>query len=80
MNTKFIGIKEFRQNITAYAKKARAGKTRFVVMSHKKPLFEVIPFDNDVELDSVYEAIARAKEDVAKGRVYTHDEILKMLS
>jgi len=77
MNTKFIGIKDFRQNISKYAKGAKS--TRYIVMSHKKPLFEIKSFDEDAELDSVYEAVMRAKKDVAKGRVYTEDEVLTML-
>lgn len=76
MNTTFVGIKEFRQDISGYAKKARNAKTRFVVVNRNKPLFEVTPFEEDETLGSLFNAIRAAKEDVRKGRVYTQDQIL----
>ena len=78
MNTKFVGIKEFRQNISKYAKGAK--KTRYVVVRHKKPLFEIKSFDDDESIDSLFESIQEARRDVAEGRVYTHEQIMKMLS
>lgn len=80
MNTKFVGMKEFRGNIAEYARKARVDKTRFIVVSHKKPLFEVTPFSEDTDLDSLYTSITQAKKDVAEGRVYSHAQMVKMLS
>ena len=79
MNTKFIGIKEFRQNIADYAKKARAAKTRFVIVNRNKPLFEITPFKEEETLDSFFAAVQMAKKDVAAGRVYTEAEILAEL-
>ena len=78
MTTKFIGVKEFRQNISSYVK--GASNIRYVVMNHKKPLFEVRPFEADAELESIFESILRAKEDVRKGRLHTQAEVLKALS
>jgi hypothetical protein len=63
-----------------YAKKARTNKTRYVVVSHSKPLFEVIPFDEDETLDSFYASIILAKKDVSEGRVYSHEQIVEMLA
>lgn len=48
MNTKFVGIKDFRQNISEYAKRAQKGDSRFVIMNRNKPLFEIKPFAEDV--------------------------------
>jgi prevent-host-death family protein len=79
MNTKFIGVKDFRQNISDYAKRARKGDTRFVVMNRNKPLFEVIPFAEDVYLDSFVSSIVEAEADVAKGNYHTQDEVMKEL-
>lgn len=77
MNTKFIGIKDFRQNISKYAKSAKS--TRYIVVSHNKPLFEVTPFEENETLDSFYESIIKAKKDVAEGRVHTEKEVFAML-
>lgn len=78
MNTKFVGIKEFRQNISEYAKKA--GSTRFIIVNHKKPLFEIKAFEKNETLDSLFASIIQAKEDVSRGRVYTQEQMLEMLS
>lgn len=80
MNTKFIGIKDFRQNIAEYAKKARSANTRFVIMNRTKPLFEIKPFVEDTSLDSLFDEVVRAEKDIAKGNFYTHEEVLKELA
>ena len=80
MNTQFVGIKDFRQKIAEYAKKASENKTRYIVVSHKKPLFEVTPFDEGETLDSFFAEIIEAKKDVAEGRIYTEEEVLAALA
>lgn len=79
MNTKFIGVKDFRQNIANYAALARKGKIRFVVMNRNKPLFEIKPFADDETLDSFVAEVIEAERDVAAGNVYTQDEVMKKL-
>ncbi len=79
MNTKFVGIKDFRQNISDYVTRARKGDTRFVIMNHNKPLFEIKPFAEDVYLDSFVASILQAEADVAKGNYHTQDEVMKGL-
>lgn len=76
MTTKIIGIKEFRADISNYAKKARKGDVRYVVMNRNKPLFELKAFADDEKLERIFGDIQRAKEDVKKGRVYSQDDIL----
>ena len=79
MNTKFIGIKDFRSNIADYAKRARKGDARYVVVNRNKPLFEVTPFSEDETLDSLFSDIVKAERDVEAGHFYTHEEILNEL-
>ena len=79
MVTKFIGIKEFRQNISSYADKARESDSRFVVMNRTRPLFEITPFGKDSELDDVVARLAQAERDVKAGRTYTHEEVIAHL-
>jgi len=80
METKFIGIKEFRQNISDFAKKAQANKTKFVVVNRNKPLFELVPFKEGTTLDSFFNDVLAAKKDVQEGRVHTQEEILSELT
>ena len=77
--TKFIGIKEFRQNIAKFAKTARDKKERIVVMSRTKPLFEIKPFADDVFLDSFVESVLHAERDVAAGNVHSEADVMKEL-
>ena len=81
MTTTFISIKEFRQNIATFAKRAKqkAGKERIVVMNRTTPLFEVAPFASDETLSTLMTSLQEAKQDVKKGRVYSHDEVLREL-
>ncbi len=77
MNTKFIGIKDFRQNMALYAKEARTKKSRLVVMSRNTPLFAIEPFDESESYESLYNKVTKAKADVAAGRTYSQEEIMR---
>lgn len=79
MNTKFVGIKDFRGKIAEYAKKARVEKTRYIIVSHKKPLFEVTPFNQSETLDSLFASIIEAKKDIDDGRIHSEKEVLAIL-
>lgn len=79
MTTKFIGIKDFRQNISNYAQEAQKNKLRLVIMNRNKPLFEVTPFSEESTYDSLYEEVVKAKSDVARGKFFTHEAVGKKL-
>lgn len=79
MNTKFIGVKDFRQNISDYAKRAQKSDTRYIVMNRNKPLFEIKAFAEDEYLDSFISDVLKAEADVAAGRVISHNELIKKL-
>jgi len=76
----FVGLKEFRRDVSKYAKQAKDGTTKVVVTSHNKPLFMITPLEDEIYTAAVLEAVAEAKADVAAGRVYTHEEIRAELS
>lgn len=77
MNTKFIGIKDFRQNIALYAKEARTKKSRLVVMDRNTPLFAIEPFDENESYESLYNKVTKAKADVSQGRTFSQKEIMR---
>lgn len=77
MNTKIIGIKDFRANISNYIDKARKGDKRYVVMNRNKPLFEIKPFEEDKEIEDIFFDILKSKDDIKNGRLYSQDNILK---
>ena len=79
MVTKFIGVKDFRQNMSEYAKKAQTNKVRLVVMNRNKPLFEITPFSEDDSYDSLYAQVEKSRKEVAVGKFYTSAEVAKSL-
>lgn len=79
MNTTFIGVKDFRQNMSDYARRAQKGETRFVIMNHNKPLFEIKPFAEDEHLDSFVASVLVAEAEVTQGKYYTHEEVMREL-
>lgn len=52
MDTKFIGVKQFRNNLTNIWKEAQRDNTRFVVMHHSTPVLEVKPIDDNKVFNS----------------------------
>jgi len=80
MNMQFVGIKEFRQDISGFVKKARAKNARYVIMNRNTPLFEITPFAEKENMSSLLKAIMEGKEDARAGRVHTERAILKEFS
>jgi predicted transcriptional regulator len=77
MTTKFIGIKEFRQNISKLSKKTNQ---RLVVLNRNTPVFEVKSLrGQDVTLDKLALDIQQGLEDAKAGRVYTQSQVESML-
>ncbi len=80
MTTQFIGIKEFRQNISTLTRTARRQGTRFIILNKNKPMLDVRPISNeDATLEQLAYDIERAREDVRAGRLYTLNELKKDL-
>lgn len=47
MITKVINIKDYRQNLTKIWKDSRRKKQRLIVTSRSKPIFEVLPLNQE---------------------------------
>jgi len=80
MNTKFIGVKEFRQNISDYAKEARRADMRLIIVNRNKPLFELKPFAADQTLDSLFTELTKAEKDIKAGKFITQEAMLAELA
>ena len=80
MTTQIIGIKEFRNNITSLWRKARQQKTRYIVMHHSTPIFDVQPLAGErLVLSNFAKEITEAREQVKKGMVYSEEDVYKQL-
>jgi antitoxin (DNA-binding transcriptional repressor) of toxin-antitoxin stability system len=80
MVTRFIGVKEFRQNMAKLAQKARKNNERLIILRKNEPIFELRPLSKkDATLEKLMRDIEEAREDVKAGRVYTTEEVRKNL-
>ena len=72
MTTKFIGLKDFRQNLAGYTKEAKVKNIRFIILKKNVPVLEVKALD---EKDFTFEQLVQktAKE----GKVYSQKQIMK---
>lgn len=78
MTTKLIGMKEFRQNIAKYSRKAQKEKIRFIILRKNVPVLEVKTIDEkEFALERLKKEIAEAEDDIQHGRVYTQEEMMK---
>ncbi len=80
MTTKFIGIKEFRQNISRLAKSSKKNNQRLVILNRNTPVFEVNPLNGtDLTLESLAWGVQQGLADAKAGRVYTQAQVESML-
>lgn len=80
MITKVIGVKRFRENVTSLWREAHKKNIRYIVMHHSKPILEVNSINEDeLMLETVTKDIKKARNQVKKGEIYTHEEVRKKL-
>jgi hypothetical protein len=80
MITKFIGVKEFRQNIAKIAKSSKKNNERLVVLCHNIPIFEVLPLSSkNFTLENFALGIQQGLDDAKTGRVYSQAQVESML-
>lgn len=80
MTTKFIGVKEFRQNIAKIAKNSKKNNQRIVILNRNTPILEVRPLSNkDFTLESLALGIQQGLDDAKTGRVYSQAQVESML-
>jgi len=80
MATRFVGMKQLRQNMAKIARQAQQRNERVIVLRKNKPVFELRPLsDEDALIESFARDIAKAREQVERGEVYSQEEVLKEL-
>lgn len=76
MTTHFVGVKEFRQNLSKLSERARKKNERFIILRNNEPILEVRPLSKkDAALETLIRDIEEAEEDVKAGRVYTLEDV-----
>lgn len=81
MTTRFIGVRELRQQLAKIGKRAQEKNERFIVLRKNQFLFEIRPLSQKaMTLEKLLSDIKEAKDDVKANRVYTTKEVQKMLN
>lgn len=79
MTTKFIGVKEFRQNMAKITARSQKNNERLIVLNRNTPIFEVRPIvKKDFAIQSLDEAIKEGLADIKAGRVYSQEYVERL--
>ncbi|MBU2509387.1 type II toxin-antitoxin system Phd/YefM family antitoxin [Patescibacteria group bacterium] len=80
MTTRFVGVKELRQNMAKLTKRAKEKNERLIILRKNEPIFELRPLSKtDAKLEKLMLDIKEAQEDIKAGRLYTIEEVEKAL-
>lgn len=78
MTTKFIGLREFRQNIATFTKMAKEKNIRFIILKKNIPVLEIKAVnESTITLEKLTDEIKKARTQVKQGKVITHDQIMQ---
>lgn len=78
MTTKFIGLKDFRQNLATYTKEAKLKNIRYIILKKNIPVLEIKSVDEkEFTLEKLAAEVIEARKQIKKGKSYTQQEILK---
>lgn len=79
MITKFVGMKELRQNMAKLSKEAQQKGQRLIVLRKNTPAFELRPLkDSDALIETLRRDIEEAESDIRAGRTYSQKEVAKL--
>lgn len=78
MNTKFVGMKDFRQNMSQYTKEAKIKNIRIIVLNKNVPVLEVNPInEKEYAYLKLSEELNRSEKQIKQGKSYSQEEVMK---
>jgi len=78
MITKFIGMKDFRQNISKYTKEANKKNIKYIILKRNVPVLEINPIDEKkIAYTKLNEELNESEKQIKKGDFYTQNEVMK---
>lgn len=78
MTTKFLGLKEFRQNISKYTKQANEKNIRFIILKKNIPVLEIMPVDEkDFAYTKISKELDESEKQIKAGKFYSQEEVMK---
>lgn len=77
MTTKFVGMKDFRQNMSQYTKQANAQKIKFIVLKKNVPVLEINPIDEkEYAYTKLSKELEESEKQIKEGKFYTQKEVM----
>ncbi len=81
MTTKFIGLKELRQNMAEVSREATRMKQHVIVLKKNVPIFELRPLtDEAIALWTFERELEAARTSARKEKTYSTKEVREILS
>jgi len=78
MVSKFIGVKEFRQNISKYSTEALHKNIRFIILKKNVPILEVNPIDEKkYAYVRLSEELSTSEAQIKNGHFFTQEEVMR---
>ena len=78
MTTKFIGMKDFRQNMSKYTKESNKYKIKFIVLKKNVPVLEINPIDEkEYTYIKISKELKESEKQIKEGKFYTQEEVMK---
>lgn len=78
MTTKFVGMKDFRQNMSQYTKEAKIKNIRIIVLNKNVPVLEVNPInEKEYAYLKLSKELEQSEEQIKKGKSYSQEEVMK---
>jgi len=80
MTTRFVGLKEFRQNMAKISSQAQIKNQKLIILKKNQPIFELHPLSKKESiLENLIKDVDEALDDVKNKRLLTQKEVENML-
>jgi hypothetical protein len=78
MTTKFIGMKDFRQNMSQYTAQANKQQIKFIVLKKNVPVLEISPIDEkEYAFIRLSKELEESEKQIKEGKSYSQEEVMK---
>ncbi|MFA4891036.1 MAG: hypothetical protein WC604_01630 [Candidatus Gracilibacteria bacterium] len=77
MTTKFVGMKDFRQNMSQYTSQANDEKIKFIILKKNVPVLEINPIDEkEYAYTKFSKELEESEQQIKEGKFYTQEEVM----
>lgn len=78
MTTKFIGMKDFRQNMSQYTAQANKQQIKFIVLKKNVPVLEINPInEKEYAFIRLSKELEESEKQIKYGKSYSQEEVMK---